>query len=287
MCKMTSYPWVCVTSPKMCALLCRKSETPGYRQLGRSYCGDLQRAALPPLWFSFFSNPKRSLKEEEKTFYAILHQKRCKKKILRKKMHLKWMKNGDSLRRWWFLAWDLSHGHSGNKNHWIFTTVGPSHKELVILEIEELRSLETVRSFWLVKAKRCHPLWAGCRGYVQPIRWAEKMQLLPEMLQEAEEEVPWPPLPSLEPLISHQCFFLKGWVQGEIGWLRSLFNPLASKAEQRSMENSLKQRDPEWAHMKRQMLPSKKDDHCLQNHHRSMHSEEMNIHQIQHQRWKN
>lgn len=102
-------------------------------------------------------------------------------------MHLKWMKNGDSLGRWWFLAWDLSHGHSGNKNHWIFTTVGPSHRELVILEIEELRSLETVRSFWLVKAKRCHPLWAGCRGYVQPIRWAEKMQLLPEMLQEAED----------------------------------------------------------------------------------------------------
>ena len=66
------------------------------------------------------------------------------------------------------------------------------------------------------------------------------MQLLPKMLQEAEEEVPWPPLRPLEPLISHQCFFLKGWVQGEIGWLRSLFNPLASKAEQRSMENRSK-----------------------------------------------
>ena len=70
MCKMTSYPWVCVTSPKMCALLCRKSGTRGYRQLGRSYYGDLQRAALPPVWFSFLSNPKRSLKEEEQTFYG-------------------------------------------------------------------------------------------------------------------------------------------------------------------------------------------------------------------------
>ena len=172
-------------------------------------------------------------------------------------MHLKWMKNGDSLGRWWFLAWDLSHGHSGNKNHWIFTTVGPSHRELVILEIEELRSLETVRPLWLVKAKRYHSLWAGCREYVEPVRWAEEMQLLPEMLQEAEEEVPWPPLPSLQPPISHQCFFLKGWVQGEIGWLRSLFNPLASKAGQRSMKNRSKNKEIQNEH-------TWKDKCCLQ-----------------------